>query len=98
MARSLKASQSVACGRARVLIQWPPVEDLEPGSYGLGGECAWFGQTKTDRCLDAQQAIAEATREYWPQAAPEFRFHRGDSWENTIAYGKEHCEFIFESK
>jgi hypothetical protein len=42
--------------------------------------------------------LCESDRVYWPQAAPDFRFHRGDSWENTIAYGKDHCEFIFESQ
>ncbi len=29
---------------------------------------------------------------------PELEFTRGDSWENTIAYGKDHCEYILRAK
>ena len=42
--------------------------------------------------------FCEVDREFFPRAFPEFDFHRGDSWENTIAFGKDHCEFIFERK
>ena len=42
--------------------------------------------------------FCEVDREFFPKAFPEFRFHRNGSWENTIAYGKDHCEFVFESK
>jgi hypothetical protein len=37
-------------------------------------------------------------RVFYEKAFPELLFHRGDSWENTIAYGKDHCDFIFELK
>ena len=42
--------------------------------------------------------FCEVDREFFPEAFPDFRFHRGDSWDNTIAYGKDHCDFIFEKK
>jgi hypothetical protein len=42
--------------------------------------------------------FCEVDRRFFPEAFPDFRFHRGDSWENTIAYGKDHCEFVFEKK
>lgn len=42
--------------------------------------------------------FCEVDRNFFPDAFPEFRFHRGDSWENTEAYGKNHCEFIFEKE
>ena len=42
--------------------------------------------------------FCEVDREFFPGAFPDFRFYRGDSWENTIAYGKNQCEFIFETK
>ena len=42
--------------------------------------------------------FCEVDREFFPKAFPEFEFHRGSSWENTIAYEKDHCEFIFERK
>lgn len=42
--------------------------------------------------------LCESDKEFWPKAFPDFQFHRGSSWENTIAYGKDHCEFIFEKK
>ena len=44
------------------------------------------------------QLFCEVDRKFFPEAFPEFEFHRGDSWENTIAYGKDHCEFVFEKK
>ena len=40
--------------------------------------------------------FCEVDRRFFPEAFPDFRFHRGGSWENTIAYGKDHCEFVFE--
>ena len=42
--------------------------------------------------------MCESDREYFPQSVPEFKFHRGDSWENTIAYGKDVCEYVYERK
>ncbi len=42
--------------------------------------------------------FCEVDREFFPKAFPGFTFHRGGSWENTIAYGMDHCEFIFEKK
>jgi hypothetical protein len=42
--------------------------------------------------------FCEVDREFFPEAFPDFKFYRGDSWENTIAYGKDHCDFIFEKR
>ena len=42
--------------------------------------------------------FCEVDREFFPEAFPDFSFGRGNSWENTIAYGKDHCDFIFEKK
>ena len=38
--------------------------------------------------------ICEVDRVFFAQAFREFAFSRGDSWENTIAYGRQCCEFI----
>ncbi|MGD2253024.1 MAG: L-2-amino-thiazoline-4-carboxylic acid hydrolase [Anaerolineales bacterium] len=43
-------------------------------------------------------SFCQVDRRFFPEAFPDFSFHRGDSWENTIAYGKDHCEFVFEKK
>jgi hypothetical protein len=40
--------------------------------------------------------FCEVDKEFFPNAFPELSFHRENNWENTIAYGKDHCEFIFE--
>lgn len=42
--------------------------------------------------------FCEVDREFFPKAFPDLVFHRGSSWKNTIAYGMDHCEFIFEKK
>lgn len=42
--------------------------------------------------------FCEVDRRFFTEAFPDFNFHRGDSWENTIAYGKPECEFIFDKK
>jgi hypothetical protein len=36
--------------------------------------------------------------EFSPKAFPEFEFSRGDSPENTLAYGKTRCEYLFKKK
>jgi hypothetical protein len=40
----------------------------------------------------------EVDRRFFPEAFPGLIFHRGNSWEKTIVYGKDHCEFVFEKK
>jgi len=42
------------------------------------------------------QLFCEVDIEFFSRAFPEFRFHRGDSLTNTVAYGKDRCDFIFE--
>jgi hypothetical protein len=48
------------------------------------------------QCPELTKLFCEVDKEFFPNAFPEFSFHRESSWENTIAYGKDHCEFIFE--
>jgi hypothetical protein len=40
----------------------------------------------------------EVDRRFFTEAFPDLTFHRGNSWENTIADGKDNCEFVFEKK
>ncbi len=35
---------------------------------------------------------------FFSTAFPDLAFTRGDSWENTMAYGKDHCEYILKVK
>jgi hypothetical protein len=42
--------------------------------------------------------FCEVDRQFFPEAFPGLRFHRGGSWQNTIACGRDHCEFVFEKK
>ena len=44
------------------------------------------------------KALCESDQVFYLEAFPEFEFHRGSSWENTIAYGSERCEYVFERK
>lgn len=44
------------------------------------------------------KAFCEVDRVFFPEAFPDFQFHRAGSWENTIAYGREHCVFVFEKR
>ena len=44
------------------------------------------------------QLFCEVDIEFFSRAFPEFKFHRGGSLENTVAYGKDHCDFVFEKK
>jgi len=44
------------------------------------------------------QFFCEVDTEFFPQAFPEFEFHRGSSLDNTVAHGEDHCDFIFERK
>lgn len=42
------------------------------------------------------QLFCEVDKEFFIPAFPKFKVHRGSSWENTLAYGKKECDFIFE--
>jgi len=55
----------------------------------------FFTETGTS---ELTRLFCEVDREFFPGAFPDFRFYRGTSWENTIAYGKDCCDFIFEKE
>jgi len=55
----------------------------------------FFAEAETP---ELTKLFCEVDRRFFPEAFPDFRFHRGDSWENTIAYEKDHCEFVFEKR
>ena len=42
--------------------------------------------------------ICEADQVFFPAAFPDLTFSRGDSWENTIAYGRDHCEYVLKQE
>jgi hypothetical protein len=42
--------------------------------------------------------FCEVDKEFFIPAFNEFNVHRGSSWENTLAYGKSECDFVFELK
>ena len=42
--------------------------------------------------------FCEVDKVFFSKAFPEFEFHRNGSWENTIAHGKDYCDFVFEKK
>jgi hypothetical protein len=44
--------------------------------------------------LELARLICEVDRVFFAEAFPELAFSRGDSWENTMAYGKPACELM----
>jgi len=40
--------------------------------------------------------FCEVDTEFFPKAFPDFKFYRGDTFENTVAFGRDHCDFMFE--
>jgi len=44
------------------------------------------------------QLFCEVDRIFYKAAFPDLLFHRNGSWENTIAYGKNQCDFVFEQR
>jgi hypothetical protein len=61
-------------------------------------KCPFHGFFSEVGIPELTQLFCEVDRVFYEKAFPELVFHRGDSWENTIAYGKDHCDFIFELK
>ncbi len=60
--------------------------------------CPFHGFFTETGTSELTRLFCEVDKEFYSKAFPELKFHRGSSWENTIAYGKDHCEFIFEKK
>jgi L-2-amino-thiazoline-4-carboxylic acid hydrolase len=42
--------------------------------------------------------FCESDHVFFPNAFPEFEFTRGDSRDNTLAYGNNQCEYLFKKK
>jgi hypothetical protein len=61
-------------------------------------KCPFHGFFSEVGTPELTQLFCEVDRVFYEKAFPELLFHRGGSWENTIAYGKDHCDFIFELK
>jgi hypothetical protein len=61
-------------------------------------KCPFYGFFAEAGTPEITGLFCEVDNEFYSKEFPEFRFHRNGSWENTIAYGKDHCEFVFERK
>lgn len=59
-------------------------------------KCPFDGFFSEAETPELTKLFCEVDKQFYSKAFPELKFHRGSSWENTIAYGKDHCEFIFE--
>ncbi len=59
-------------------------------------KCPFYNFFTEAGTSELTKLFCEVDKEFYSKAFPELKFHRGSSWENTIAYGKDHCEFIFE--
>lgn len=61
-------------------------------------KCPFHGFFSDAGTPELTQLFCEVDRVFYEKAFPGLVFHRGDSWKNTIASGKNHCDFIFELK
>ncbi len=61
-------------------------------------KCPFHGFFTETGTPELTRLFCEVDKEFYSKAFPDLKFHRGSSWENTIAYGKGHCDFIFEKK
>jgi hypothetical protein len=59
--------------------------------------CVFFDFFSEIGLPELTKLFCEVDRVFFPAEFPKIKFHRNGSWENTIAYGKDHCEFVFES-
>ena len=60
--------------------------------------CVFYDFFAESGTPELTELFCEVDRRFFPEAFPGLRFHRGGSWDNTIAYGDDHCEFVFEQK
>jgi len=44
------------------------------------------------------RSFCDTDQAFFPSAFPDLEFSRGASWENTMAYGKDHCEYLATKK
>ena len=58
--------------------------------------CFFFRFYSETEAPELTKLFCLVDNEFFRRAFPDFRFHRGDSLENTIAYGKDCCIFIFQ--
>ena len=60
--------------------------------------CVFYDFFSAVGAAELTRAFCEVDRRFFSAAFPGVAFHRGGSWENTIAYGKQTCEFVFENR
>lgn len=59
-------------------------------------ECLFARFFKEMGMLEIASLFCKIDRSFFPTAIPDYGFSRGDSWENSAAYEKDHCVFRFE--
>ncbi len=84
-------------GAGRFCIREYPQKD-DNACHRVVTKCPFHGFFVEAGTPELTQLFCEVDIAFYPRAFPALEFHRGGSLENTIAYGKDHCDFIFERK
>ena len=59
--------------------------------------CVFYDFFSSIDVPELTKLFCEVDRVFFTTEFPSVKFHRNGSWENTIAFGKDFCEFIFEA-
>ncbi len=74
------------------------VEDSGEGIKYKVRDCPFTRFFKEVGMLELATCICKIDNAFFPSAIPDYDFSRDGSWENTSAYGKDHCIFCFIRK
>lgn len=61
-------------------------------------KCMYYNFMQEAGTPELTQIFCDSDSVFFPEAFPNLKFHRGDSPQNTLAYGRDHCDYIFEKK
>ncbi len=59
--------------------------------------CVFHDFFSSVEASELTRLFCEVDRVFFTTEFPSVKFHRNGSWENTIAFGRDFCEFIFEA-
>ena len=74
------------------------VEDSDALLHYEVRECPFVRFYEDVGMLELATLFCKVDKAFFPAAIPDYEFSRGDTWENTAAYKKDHCVFRFEKK
>jgi hypothetical protein len=98
MERLLAFNEAYEAGGATQFMEKEVLQQDDSTCHFVITRCVAWDFMQEAGTPELTRLLCESDHVFFPKAFPEFEFTRGDSRENTLAYGNSQCEYLFNKK